>query len=142
MAFLGEYQHNMDPKNRVFIPAKFRETLGECFVVFKAPDETCLFLYTNEEWERVVAEVYDLPPSKLARQVQRRLFHGAATVEADKSGRITLPAAFCDYAKLEKECVISGNGRRVEIWDSKLWQDALDADEAADEAYKTIEVRF
>lgn len=122
MAFLGEYNHTIDPKNRVFIPAKFRDALGESFVVCKAPDE-CLFIYSNEGWDKLSEEINNLPPTLNSRQFQRDFFRNADTVEADKQGRITLKSTLKDYAGLLKDVVIVGAGKRIEIWNKDKWDE-------------------
>lgn len=124
MAFLGEYKHTLDIKNRAFIPAKFRDALGASFVVCKAP-EKCLFIYSDEQWDKLSDEIYNLPPDKASRDFQREFFRNADTVEADKQGRITLKASLCEYAGLGKEIVIVGSGRRIELWDEKTWNSNL-----------------
>ncbi len=124
MAFLGEYKHNVDPKNRVFIPAKYREALGESFVVCKAP-EKCLFIYSNQEWDELSAEIANMPPSPQTRQIQREIFRNAVSVEPDKQGRITINAKLVEYAGLKQEAVIVGAGKRIELWDADEWENNL-----------------
>lgn len=125
MVFLGEFQHNIDPKNRLFIPAKYREALGESFVVCKAP-EKCLFIYSQEEWDKLSEEIYNMPPSPKTRQIQREIFRNAIMVEPDKQGRITINAKLVEYAGLTKETVIVGSGKRIEIWNSEEWDKNLE----------------
>jgi MraZ protein len=86
---IGEYQHNIDQKGRVIVPAKFREDLGELFYVTKGLDG-CLFVLSPEEWTRLQDKIKSMPISK-ARGLQRFFFSGAAEVEPDKQGRILLP---------------------------------------------------
>jgi len=124
MAFLGEYRHNIDPKNRVFIPAKYREALGESFVVCKAP-EKCLFIYSNESWDELSEEISNMPPSPQTRQIQREIFRNAVNVEPDKQGRITINAKLIEYAGIKQEAVIVGSGKRIEIWDADEWENNL-----------------
>ncbi len=120
--FIGEYQHSIDPKGRVFMPAKFREDLGEKFVVTKGLDN-CLFVYPNEEWKSLEQKLRTLPlTSKEARAFIRFFFAGAAECEADKQGRILLPANLRDYAGLEKDLSIIGVSTRVEIWNRDAWE--------------------
>ena len=116
---IGEFQHNIDQKGRVFIPARFRDDLGECFFVTKGP-EACLFAYSRAEWEKLDAKVRALPMSK-ARKLQIYLFAGAACVEADRQGRILLPANLREHAGLVKDVMIIGASSRVEIWDKQKW---------------------
>lgn len=120
--FIGEYQHSIDPKGRVFMPAKFREDLGEKFVVTKGLDN-CLFVYPNEEWRSLEQKLRTLPlTSKEARAFIRFFFAGAAECEADKQGRILIPANLRDYAGLEKDLSIIGVSTRVEIWNRDAWE--------------------
>lgn len=120
--FIGEYQHSIDPKGRVFMPAKFRDDLGEKFVVTKGLDN-CLFVYPNEEWKSLEQKLRTLPlTSKEARAFIRFFFAGAAECEADKQGRILLPANLRDYAGLEKDLSIIGVSTRVEIWNRDAWE--------------------
>lgn len=115
----GEYQHNMDPKGRVTIPSKFREDLGEKFYVCKGID-SCLFVYCEEEWQKLVDKISSLPISQ-TRDIQRHFFSGAADLEADKQGRILLPQPLRDYAKLQKGVTVIGSGKRAEIWSTENW---------------------
>lgn len=125
MFFLGEFKHNLDAKNRLFIPAKYREKLGQSFVVCKAP-EKCLFVYSDEEWEKLSEEIYSLPPSPETRQLQREIFRNASVVEPDKQGRITINAKLVEYAGLKQETIIVGSGKRIEIWNSEEWNKNLE----------------
>lgn len=118
---IGEYQHNLDPKGRVFMAARFRDELGEHFVVTKGLDN-CLFIYSLEEWKSLEEKIRTLPLSK-ARNLQRFFFAGAAELEADKQGRVLIPANLREYAFLEKDVMIIGASSRVEIWDRQRWND-------------------
>lgn len=124
MAFLGEYKHTLDPKNRIFIPAKFRMELGKSFVLCKAPDD-CLFIYSNENWDKVCEEIYNLPPGPKSRQIQRDLFRNAINVEPDKQGRITINQKLAEYAALKDKVTVVGAGKRIELWDEDKWIDNL-----------------
>lgn len=142
LAFLGEYKHNMDPKNRVFIPAKYRDVLGESFVVCKAP-EKCLFIYSNEAWDELSQEIYSMPPSPQTRQIQREIFRNAVTVEPDKQGRITINAKLVEYAGIKKEAVIVGSGKRIEIWDADEWENnLLEMEEITNTATTQLEIHY
>ena len=118
---IGEYQHNIDPKGRVIVPAKFREDLGEHFYVSKGLDG-CLFVLSPEEWQRLQDKIRSMPISK-SRGLQRFFFSGAAEVEPDKQGRILLPQHLRDYAGLSKEITFIGASSRGEIWDSDHWNE-------------------
>lgn len=118
---LGEYHHNIDDKGRLVIPAKFREELGSCFIIAKGI-ENCLFLYANEEWEKLVAKLNTLPFTKKdARTFTRFFFAGATVGEFDKSGRINITSPLVSYAGLSKDCVIIGVNDHAEIWDCNAY---------------------
>lgn len=120
--FMSEYNHTLDTKGRLIIPSKFRETLGEEFVISKGMDG-CLFVYANDDWKAFEQKLTSLPLiNKEARQFARFFLAGAATVEVDKQGRILLPAALREFAGLEKDVVLVGVGSRVEIWSKEKWE--------------------
>ncbi len=116
---IGEYQHNIDAKGRVIVPAKFREDLGEHFYVTKGLDG-CLFVLSAAEWKRLQDKISAMPISK-SRGLQRFFFSGAAEVEPDKQGRILLPQHLREHAGLEKDVTVIGASSRAEIWDSARW---------------------
>lgn len=120
--FMGEFQHNIDDKGRIIIPAKFRELLGQSFVVTRGLDH-CLFVYPMEEWSLLEQKLKSLPLMKAdARAFTRFFFSGALEGEWDKQGRVNLPVTLRQYARLEKECVIIGVSNRVEIWSQAVWE--------------------
>lgn len=133
--FMGEYNHSIDPKGRLIVPAKFRESLGDMFVVTQGLDG-CLFVYPNEEWQAFEEKLKTLPmANKDARKFVRFFLAGAAQVELDKQGRILLPSNLRSFAGLEKDCALVGVGTRVEIWDKERWEVNTsydDMDEIAD----------
>ena len=119
--FMGEYNHTVDPKGRLIIPAKFREQLGDEFVVTKGLDG-CLFVYTKEEWHNIEEKFRGISmTSKDARKFSRFFFAGAAALELDKQGRILLPANLREYAGIDKEVVSVGVFSRVEIWSKERY---------------------
>ena len=119
---LGEYEHSIDTKGRIAMPAKLREGLGAKFIITKGLDG-CLFVYSMDEWQRVEQKLASLPMSrKTARDFTRFLFGGACEAECDKQGRVLLPANLRRYAALERDAVIVGVGSRAEIWDAAKWQ--------------------
>lgn len=122
---IGEHQHNLDVKGRVFIPARFREELGEHFIITKGLD-SCLFVYSLEEWKSLEEKIRLLPLSK-ARNLQRFFFAGACDVEADKQGRVLIPANLRKYASLTKDVMIIGASNRAEIWDMQKWNEMCGA---------------
>ena len=126
VVFIGEYQHVLDPKGRVIMPSKFREGLGEKFVVTKGLDH-CLFVYPQNEWQEFERKLRTLPlTSKDARAFTRFFFAGATECELDKQGRILIPANLREYAELVKELVIIGVASRVEIWSKERWDEYND----------------
>ncbi len=120
--FMGEYQHTIDPKGRLIIPARFREALGDKFVATKGLDN-CLFVYSGEEWRQLEQKLKTLPFTRAdARAFVRFFFSGATECEIDRQGRILLPANLREYAKLDKDVVVLGVSNRVEIWSAEEWQ--------------------
>ena len=126
--FMGEYNHTIDIKGRIIIPSKFREALGDEFVVTQGLDG-CLFVYPNEEWMNFVTQLKNLPGSKEARQLQRYFMAGAATCEVDKQGRILIPNKLREQAGLEKDIVFVGVLSKIEIWSKDKWESNNDYDD-------------
>ncbi len=119
--FMGEYNHAIDTKGRLIIPSKFREELGEEFVVTKGLDG-CLFVFPNDAWQEFENKLRELPlANRSARQFSRFFVAGAASCELDKQGRILLPSSLREFAGLEKEVVLTGMLNRVEIWSREKW---------------------
>lgn len=141
--FMGEYDHSIDPKNRVIIPVKFRSELGPSFVVTIGA-EGCLYLCTMERWEEFAANLRNMPFTKTSRQTQRYFFQNAAECELDKQGRILIPEKLKAKAGLDKDVVIVGNNDRVEIWNpDKLYdQDVTDPEEMVDMLSDEYGLRF
>ena len=120
--FYGEYQHTVDPKGRVIVPSKFREGLGEKFILTKGLDN-CLFAYSSDEWSNLEAKLRSLPfTDKDVRAFVRFFFAGACECEVDKQGRILIPQNLREYAALEKEIYVIGVSTRVEVWDKSRWE--------------------
>ena len=120
--FMGEYNHTIDAKGRLIIPAKFREVLGDEFVVTKGLDG-CLFVFDNSEWQAFAEKLRSLPMiDKEVRQFTRFFLAGAASVEVDKQGRILLPSVLRDFAGITKDTVLIGVGSRIEIWSKDRWE--------------------
>ena len=116
MMFMGEYNHTIDAKGRLIVPSKFREALGDTFVVTKGLDG-CLFVYDNEEWQAFEEKLRSLPiTNKEARQFARFFLAGAAEVEVDKQGRILVPNILREFAQISKDVVLIGVASRIEIW--------------------------
>lgn len=136
--FMSEYNHTIDAKGRLIIPSKFRESLGDEFVVSKGMDG-CLFVYANNDWNAFEQKLTSLPLiNKEARQFARFFLAGAAQVELDKQGRILLPAGLRAFAGLEKDVVLVGVGSRVEIWSSERWE-SMSSDENMDDIAAAME---
>ena len=133
--FMGEYNHTIDAKGRLIVPAKFREALGDEFVVTRGLDD-CLFVFPNEGWKVFEEKLSTLPvANKNARRFARFFLSGAATVELDKQGRILIPTTLREYGALEKEVVFIGVANRVEIWSIERWENSAvmdDMDEIAE----------
>ncbi|MGN0333374.1 MAG: division/cell wall cluster transcriptional repressor MraZ [Lachnospiraceae bacterium] len=120
----GEYSHNIDPKGRVIVPAKMRDDLGEHFVITKGM-ENCLYAYPEKEWTAFEEQLSALPTTtdKKARAFAY-FFQGSANdVDLDKQGRVPISSVLRDYAKLDKEVVFIGMGKRAEIWDKARWDE-------------------
>lgn len=125
--FLGEYQHSLDAKGRIFLPSKFRARLEEGLVIAKGQD-SCLYVFPREEWERVTERLRGLKlTSQTPRDFARLLFSGASEQVPDRQGRIAIPENLRVYAHLEREVAVLGVGERVEVWDRREW-DARKAD--------------
>ncbi|MDO4289165.1 MAG: division/cell wall cluster transcriptional repressor MraZ [Eubacterium sp.] len=124
----GEYAHNIDDKGRLIIPSKFRDALGETFVITKGLDH-CLFVFSMTEWTVFQDKLRALPISdKDARSFSRFFFSGAAECTLDKQGRISVPQSLRKYAKLDKETRIIGVANRLEIWNADDWDSYADID--------------
>ena len=119
--FLGEYQHTLDAKGRVSLPAKFRAEVTGSLVVSKGLDN-CLYVYSADEYKRFVESLTtgsDFNSKK--RQLRRFFVAGAQEAELDSAGRISLSPALREHAGLKKEIAVTGNGDRIEIWDAEAW---------------------
>ncbi len=120
--FLGEFEHTIDDKGRVAIPARFREDLGERFVLTRG-FEQCLQAFPRGMWEDLSAKVDRLPlGSPQARTLRRMLFSPAAEVEIDRQGRILIPQGLREYAGLAEEVLITGMNTYFELWSGERWR--------------------
>lgn len=121
--FMGEYQHTVDAKGRIIVPSKFRDELGEHFVVTKGLDK-CLFAYPQSEWKVFEDKLKQLPITNAdARKFVRYFFAGAVECELDNQGRIILPVNLREYAGLKKDVVSIGVNNRVEVWNKISWEE-------------------
>lgn len=140
--FTGSYNHTIDAKNRMFIPAQFRKGLGEEgeeFVVMKSPSpEKCLFVYPREEWELIEYELDKMSPGADERKKYRLIYSRTENNSLDKQGRVQLRDDFCKYAGLEKDVVVLGAGKRIEIWAEEEWNKMLSETEDNDFDWNSI----
>ena len=134
---IGEFEHNLDAKGRMIMPAKIRYDVGDTFVITKGLDG-CLFGFSMNEWNNFEEKLKTLPlTNKNARDFVRFFLSGAVEAEVDKQGRFLIPANLREYAGLTKETIITGVGTRIEIWDKDKWKtynsdENLSADEIAE----------
>lgn len=132
---IGEFQHNIDTKGRLIMPAKFRSELGQQFVITRGLDG-CLFGYPMESWMTLQEKLKQLPLAKKDARKFTRFFYSAATeVEIDKQGRVNIPQNLIDFAKINKECRVIGVSDRIEIWSSDQWNSFA---EEAEEDFEAI----
>ncbi len=127
--FMGEYHHNLDDKSRLVLPSKFRNNLGERFIIARGL-EKCLYVYPMKEWERIEKQLKSLPFTKKdARTFVRSFFSGATECEFDRQGRTCLTSPLVSYAGLSHECVVIGANDRVEIWDKQSWEELMNTNQ-------------
>ena len=118
---IGEYEHSLDVKGRLIMPAKLRQDIGETFIITKGLDG-CLFVFSQNEWNNFEEKLKSLPLSdKNARNFVRFFLSGATECEIDKQGRFLIPINLRESANLQKEVVIIGVGTRIEIWNKEKW---------------------
>ncbi len=135
--FMGEYNHTLDGKGRVIIPSRFREKLGDRFVITKSFDG-CLSIYDEENWEALQATLSKMPMlTEESRMLRRMMVGSAAECETDRQGRVLIPAPLRSYAHIEKDVVLIGNIDHIEIWSGEDWEKAqnFDANQAAEKLY-------
>ena len=122
---LGEYHHNIDDKCRLVIPTKFREELGDEFILTRGI-EKCLYVYSKEEWNKLVSKLNTLPfTKKVTRTFTRFFYSGATACEFDKSGRMSITSPLVSYAGLVKECIIIGVNDHLDIWSSEAFENFM-----------------
>jgi MraZ protein len=137
---LGEYEHTVDDKGRITLPAKFRELFQNGIVITRGMDR-CLYAYTPEEWEKLVeSQLATLNPlSPDSRRLQRFFFSGAAETAPDKQGRVTLPPRPAERAQLGRDIVIAGVYDHLEIWDRSAWRAQMsEIEENAEDAAERV----
>lgn len=135
--FIGEYNHTVDAKGRVSMPARFRDDLGDAFYITRGM-ENCLFVYDQREWALMDEKVRNLKlTAKSARGFSRLFYAGAMEIAFDKQGRILIPPHLREFASIEKDVVIVGVSNRIEIWSKDKWNaylgdDSMNYDDLAD----------
>lgn len=140
--FMGEYSHTIDAKGRLIVPSKFREGLGDSFVVTKGFDG-CLYAYDMEEWTKLEEKMKNLPMShKDIRKISRFFLAGATLAEVDKQGRILLPAVLREFAQITKDVVLLGVGNRIEIWSKENWEREENFDDMDEVAERMADMGF
>ena len=128
----GEYRNALDDKGRLLIPSKIRgEITGNVLVITRGIDK-CLWLFPPEEWKQIAENLMEAasPFTRKARLLQRWIIAPAQEIELDKAGRINIPGTLKEYASLEKECIILGIKKYLEIWDEAEYHTYLEASEA------------
>lgn len=125
--FYGEYEHNLDDKGRLILPAKFRDVCKENgldrFFLTRGLDK-CIFMFTEEEWRAQELKFKSMPFTKQeSRGFNRLFFSGAVDIQPDRQGRFVIPNYLKDYAQIQKDTIVLGVSNRIEIWSDKLWRD-------------------
>jgi MraZ protein len=127
--FIGEYQYNLDDKGRLFIPVTYKNEIGAKLIVARGL-EKCLYIYTLNEWNSLIAKISDLSFTKKSnREFSRMFLSGAFEYEIDSKGRVNLDSKLLSHAELTKECIILGAGSRIEIWSKEVWDKYYDEHE-------------
>jgi MraZ protein len=118
---IGEYQHTLDTKKRLSLPAKFRKELGRKVVITRGLDQ-CLFMFSEKAWHKIAQRVADLPVGQAdTRGMSRFLLAGAVETEVDGAGRVLVPDYLKEFADLHTRVVLAGVSDRVEVWNEKVW---------------------
>lgn len=133
--FIGKYEHNLDAKGRIVIPGKLRNELHTSFILTRGLD-SCLTIYSLEQWEKIFIEINKLPTTKkAARQYIRVLTSSACECTLDNQGRILIPTNLATPVGIKKECIIVGANDHIEIWDKEAWEEYINI---ADEGFEEI----
>jgi MraZ protein len=120
--FMGEYQHSLDDKGRLIVPAKFREDLGEQFIITRGLDN-CLFVYPVAQWKVLEEKIKELPTAHAdTRAFVRMFFSGAVEAELDKQGRVVIPQHLREHAKIDRDVYVIGISTKVEVWAKETWE--------------------
>ena len=142
--FMGEYNHSIDAKGRLIIPSKFRDMLGDEFVVTKGL-EGCLFVFEKYEFESFMDKLNEKSDLEAkVRKIKRFFISGAQEMEPDKQGRMLVPPTLREYAGLKSKVVFAGVGGHIEIWDKSKWDDVTSFDDINDiaEELSSIGISF
>ena len=129
MLFVGEHKHSLDAKNRLFIPAKYRDMLGDSFYITRKM-EKCLAIYSESEWSKLTDKLNTLPDSVVG-SIKQFLYSKTISVSPDSQGRVVLPPELLTYAGIEKNTVIIGVGDHLQIWSDGLWEEKENAIDTA-----------
>ncbi len=121
MTLVGEYSHSLDAKKRIFIPAKFREFLGENFYITRKMNKPCLAVYSEEEMENINNKLNSFPDSEVS-DIKEFFFSKTTQVSPDANGRVGLTDAHLAYADISKNAVIIGAGNHLQIWSEDAWR--------------------
>ena len=135
--FTGEYEHNVDAKNRIFVPARFRDELGETFMVARDLRGARLKMFSLEEWQNYIAPIME-QERKISEKALRYLHRNAMQVSPDSQGRILLSRELLDYAEINKNAVIVGCSSYVEMWSAENWRAELEGEDS-DEISRELE---
>lgn len=133
----GEYKHALDPKKRLFIPAKHREELGSSFIIVRDIRESCLKIHSLESWQAFVEPIKKMNRAE-SEKILRYLYRDAVTAEPDAQGRVVLNSTLIEHAKIVKDAVVVGCGDYAEIWSAEEY-DRIVGDEDADELRGALE---
>lgn len=134
---MGTYYNSIDAKNRLIVPSKHRDQLGGRCVLTRGLD-TCLYIYSMEDWEKQMEKIAALPESDpKIRAFIRHFCANAAELEFDKQGRIVIPGELKEYARIGKDLVTMGAMKKIEVWSKEIWEapdneNKMDAEEFAD----------
>lgn len=136
----GEYKHNIDTKNRLILPVKLREALGDNIIMTKSVDR-CIALYPSDSWAVFTDKINALPEMQ-SRKIKRYIYSSAVEAEPDSQGRILLPLNLRVFAGIDKNVTVVGVGDHAEIWDDELWNEEVSSGEGDDIAGQLINLGF
>lgn len=137
----GQYNHTIDKKKRMFLPAKVRETMGENIIMVKSLSAKCIALYPEDEWEKF-EEKLDKLPEVSGISIRRKIYSSMEVAQTDAQGRVLIPQALCDYAELEKNVVVIGAGHHAEIWSDVNREAEIENENSPELLAKLAEIGF